>query len=169
MTTGKLVTNLELTELCDAHLNLLNYPSWQLVATIARENLNINNFSAFTVLQIQRRIFYIFCFFSEDCAQEAFFWRKVCLSLIRNFSNQDITRSYFCTNSNHAFFIQITKLFFAHAWNIARYHFCAQFCVAHVNRKVFNMNRAKAVIFYYTFRNNDGIFKVVTVPRHECN
>ena len=112
MTSSQLVSNGDFALLSDIDTYELIDAWWQFVADfavtlVARQDLDVNNFAAFAVLDLEARVANFASLFTEDCAQEALFRCQFGFALWRNFSNQHIARSYFGTNANDSAIVQV--------------------------------------------------------------
>ena len=109
--------------------------------------------------------------FTEDGKQQLFFWCGFGLSLWGDLSDKDITFTDFCTNHDNTTGVQITACTFGYIRNITCDFFITEFCAAAFNVIFFDMNRCIEVFRLHSFRHDDSIFVVVTMPCHEgyCN
>ena len=57
----------------------------------------------------------------------------------------------------------------ANIWHLTSDFFSAKFCVPDFNVVLFDVNRCVYIVFNEFFANNDGIFEIEPIPRHEAN
>src|SRR6185369_5215639 len=66
-----------------------------------------------------------------------------------------------------AAFVEVTKHILADVRDVARDFFGTEFRVAGFDFELFDVNRGVVVLFHQALRNENGVFEVVTAPRHE--
>ena len=115
MTTRHLISDLNLTFLCDINAYRLVYSRRKFITIFSCEYFCIYNDTKFTMWYFQRSITYFSCFLTKDCTKKSFFCRQFCLSLRRYFTNKDITGTYFRANANDTSFVQILQCIITNA------------------------------------------------------
>ena len=109
MTACHLVTDRDLSLLCDVDADDLVDSGRQLVACFTREDLDIDNDTGDTVRQTQGGIADFSCLFAEDRTQEAFFCSQFGFTLRCDLTDQDIAGMYFRTAADDTFVVQILE------------------------------------------------------------
>ena len=133
----------------------------------ACEHLHVNHSAAHAGWHPQRSVFHIRCFFTENRTQQFFFGRKLGFACGRYFADQYVACLHFRTNIDNAAFIQTVLHFFGQVRNIARDVFRTQLGIARHHVQFFNVDRRIAVVCGHFFANQNRVFVVVAVPRHE--
>src|SRR5207247_782001 len=85
----------------------------------------------------------------------------------RDFTYEYIARLHVRADPDDARFVQVLEERFADVRNVTRDFFGAEFRIARLDLEFLDVNRRVVVVFHQTFGNQDGVFKVVTAPRHE--
>src|SRR5690606_10598720 len=88
-------------------------------------------------------------------------------ALWRYLAHQNVARLHFRTDVHNARFIQLVQSRFAHVRNIGGDFFCTQLGVTRHTGQFLNVDGGQAVFLRHPLRQQDGVFVVVTVPRHE--
>ena len=135
--------------------------------TSAREDMNINHNTLNTRLNAQRRITNIRSLFAEDSSQQLLFRSNWRFAFRCNFTDQNIASFNLSTDINNTGLIQITQSIFTNVRNITCDFFLTQLCIASHNFKFFNMKRCKDIITRNSFREQNRVFIVQTIPRHK--
>ena len=135
--------------------------------TFASKDLNVDNRTAHASRHTQRGVFYVGCFFAKDGAQQFLFRSQLGFAFRRYFTYQHITCFHFRTDVNDTGFIQTVLHTLGQVRNIAGNIFRTQLGVAGNNIQFLNVNRSIAVVCSHFFGNQNRVFIVITVPRHE--
>ena len=138
-----------------------------LVDPPAGEDADINNGPSHAGRQLQRCVAHIGSLFTENGAQQLFFRRHRAFALGRHLAHQNIARIHLGTDIDNAGFIQISQRFFAHIRNVAGDFFLAELRIARHHLKFFDMDRGEHIIARDAFADQDRIFEVIAIPRHE--
>ena len=101
MATRHLVTDRDLSLLCNVNSYYLVYSGRKLVGVVTREGADVNNNTAFAVRQTERCVAYFACFFAKDGAQKSFFGGKLCFTLGCNLTYEDVTCVYLSTYTDN--------------------------------------------------------------------
>ena len=72
-----------------------------------------------------------------------------------------------CTNANDTPLVEVDKRFLRHVGYLARDFLFTSLRVPNVQFQLLNMNRAVDVLLHEAFGDDDRVFEVVPVPRHE--
>ena len=96
-----------------------------------------------------------------------FFRRHRAFALRRYLADQDIARVDFGADRNDAGFVHVLQRFLADIRDVARDFFLAQLGIAGHDFEFLDMDRGEDVVAHDAFGNQDRIFEIVTVPRHE--
>ncbi|MNC02411.1 hypothetical protein D3C75_497860 [compost metagenome] len=134
---------------------------------IASKDLNVDNCTGNTVWYAQRRVFNVRRFLTEDRTQQFLFWRQLGFTFRRYLTNQNVTTGHFCTDVNDTGFIQLGERSFTHVRDVSGDLFWPQLGVTGHTCQFLNVNRGETIFLNHTLGDEDGVFEVVTVPRHE--
>src|SRR5690606_7263043 len=132
-----------------------------------RENTRIDHDTANTGWYFQRAVTYVSGFLTKDSAEQLFFRRKLSLSFRCDLSNEDIPGIDLSTNTDDARIIQVFKSFLTYVRNVFGDLFFAKLCVAGNAFELLDMNGSVHVFFNDTLTDQNRVFKVVPLPRHE--
>ena len=99
--------------------------------------------------------------------QQFFFGRQFALRLGRNLADEDIARHHESAGANDPAFVEIAEGLGRNVGNVARELLPAQLGLADFDIELLDMDRSVGIVLDKTFADDDGIFKVITVPRHE--
>ena len=133
----------------------------------AREHLHVNHGAAHAGRHTQRSIFHIRRFFAENRTQQFFFGCELGFAFGRYFADQYVAGFHFCTDIDNAAFVQTVLHFFGQVRNIACDVFRTQLGIACHYVQFFNVDRRIAVVRSHFLANQNRVFVVVAVPRHE--
>ena len=131
-----------------------------------REQFLVDNNATERGVGFKRRVFNVAGLVAEDGTKEFFFGRGVALSLRRNLTDEDVAWFDTCTNAHHAVVVEVFGSLFAHVGDVAGKLFHTTFGFANVERILVYVNRSEHVVAHQAFRKHDGVFVVVTLPRH---
>ena len=140
MTSSHLITNGNLSLLCDIDTyRLIN--SWrQLITIFSCEYLGVYNDTILTVWYLKGSITNLTCFLTEDCTKKSLLCCKLSLSLRSNLTNKNIPCSYFSTNSYDTSFIKVFSCIITNARNIICNFFRSKFGISCLCFVFFYMN-----------------------------
>src|SRR5229473_3119245 len=116
--SGHLVTGTDLAFLGNTDTHPLVDPRRQLIASLAREHLDLDNRAALAVRHTQRGIFYLAGLLTEDGTQQLFLGRRFRLALGGDPAHQDVLRPYLGTHIDDAVLIEVAQSFLADVGNI---------------------------------------------------
>ena len=171
VTTCEFIALRNLTMLSNIHANHVVYASWKFIAVFfgifASNFLNTNNSTILAVWYAQRSVTYFAALLTEDSAQQTLFWSQLSFTLRCNLTYQNIAWLYFGTHANNTAVIEVSQSIFTYVWKITSNFFCAELGFTSINLVLFNVNGRQCIVLNQTLRNNNCIFVVVTVPRHE--
>ena len=169
MTACHLIADCNLSLLCNVDTNCLIYSRRQLIAVLAGKYLCIYNDTIFTVRYLQGSITHLTCFLTKDCSQQTLLCRQLSLTLRCNLADQDITGTYFCTDTDDTSLIQILQCIVADARNITGDLFRSQLRVTCFCLIFFHMNRRVNVIHNQLLAQKNRILVVIAFPGHKSD
>ena len=115
----------------------------------------------------ERGILNVSGLFTEDRAEQLFFRSEFGFGLRRDFADEDVAGLHLGTDANDAVVIEILQRFFTDVRDIARDFFRPELGVASGDFEFLNVDRSEDVFLQHLFGDEDRVFEVVTVPRHE--
>ena len=133
----------------------------------AREHLHVDYRTRHAGGHAQAGVFDVGRLLAENRTQQFFFRGQLGFAFGRYLAHQHIARFDFGTDINDAGFIQPARHALGQIGNVARDFFRPEFGVARHNRQFLDMNRGVAIVRHHAFGDEDRVFEVVTVPRHE--
>ena len=138
-----------------------------LIHTVAVEHTHFNDRAERTWRQTQRGVADIRCLFAEDGAQQLFFRCHRAFALGRDLAHQNVARRHFGADIDDTGFVEVAQGFLADVRNVAGNLFRPEFRVAGRHFVIVDVDRSIDVVAQNAFRNQDTVFVVVAVPRHE--
>ena len=134
---------------------------------VTGEDLNVDNRTGNTVWYAQRRVFNVRRFLTEDSTQQFLFWRQLGFAFRRDLTNQNVTAGHFRADVNNTGFIQFRERSFTHVRDVSGDLFWPQLGVTGHTGQFLNVDGGETIFLNHTLGDEDGVFEVVTVPRHE--
>ena len=150
MTTGHLVTNRNLTFLSNINTYCLIYTRRQLIAVLSCKYFGIYNNTIFSVRNLKGSITNFSCFLTKDCTKKTLFCCQFCLSLRSNFTNEDITGTNLCTDTDDTTLIQILECIIANTRNVSGDLFRSQLGVTGLCLILLDMNGSIYILLHQT-------------------
>jgi len=138
-----------------------------LVDAVAVKDPNLNHRTGNPRRQTHGGITHIGSFFAKNGPQKFFFRGHRAFALGGNLAHQNITRMHLGTNIDDTGLIKVFQALFAHIGNIAGDVFGAKLGVPRHDLQFLDMDRGEDIVLHNPFGNQDTVFKVITVPRHE--
>src|SRR6476620_2112879 len=105
--------------------------------------------------------------FAEDGAQQLFFWRHRAFALRRDLADQDVAGADFGADIDDAGFVEVLQRFFRNVRNVAGDFLRSQLGVAGHHLELLDVDRGEDVVLHDPLGEQDRVFEVVAVPRHE--
>ena len=139
----------------------------ELVAVLAREDLDVDDFALLAMGHFEARVAHLARLLAENRAQQPLLGRQLGLALGRHLADENIFGTHFCTDADDAALVEIFERVFADVGNVARDLFGPELGVARFAFVLFDVNRGEAVFLDHAFADEDGVLVVVTFPRHE--
>src|SRR5574343_372522 len=131
------------------------------------KDLNVDHGARDAGRDAQTGVLYVRGFFTKDGAQQLFFRRQLGLTLRRHLADEDITGFDFGTDIDDTRLIQTRQLRLAQRRNIAADFFRSQLGIASNHSQLFDVHRGETIFGHHALGNENRVFVVVTVPRHE--
>ena len=133
------------------------------------EDAGFKNHALHSRRSLEGRITDVAGLFAEDGAEQAFFRREFGFTLRGDLTDEDIIGADFGTHADHAVFVEVAERIFADVRDFAGEFFRTALGVADFEFVFFNMDRGERILDGEFFRDDDGVFVVVAVPREEAD
>ena len=132
-----------------------------------REDLHVDDSALRALAHAQRSVFHVAGFFAEDGAQQFFFRCQRGLAFGCDLADQRVARLDFSAHVDDAGLVEAVELQLGQVRNVARDVLGTELGVAGHDHEFFNVNRGVAVFSNHALGDQDRVFEVVAVPRHE--
>ena len=133
----------------------------------AREHLHVDDRARDARRHAQRRVLHVGRLLAEDRAQQLFFRRQLRLALRRDLADQHVAGFDFGADVDDAGVVEAAQLAFAQARDVPRDFLGPELGVARDDRQLLDVDRRVAVVADHALADQDRVFVVVAVPRHE--
>src|SRR5699024_7954240 len=146
VTSGHLISDGDLSLLCNVNSYRLVHTRRQLVAVLPCEYFGINYDTVLAVRHLQGRIPYLARLLAEDRTEQSLLSGELCLSLRSHFSDQNIPCTDFCSDPDDSSLIKIFQRIVADTRNISGDLFRSELGVPGLCLILFDMDRSIDVI-----------------------
>ena len=132
-------------------------------------NTHIHDDTGATAGNHQRTVLDIARLLTENGLHQTLFRSQIRLVLRCDLTDQNITRLHFGTDTDNTISVQIAQGFFTFIRNVSRNLFGTKlrFTGLHIFQR--DMDARIDVIGHQSFADDDSVFEVVTMPRHESH
>ena len=137
------------------------------VAVALSGRFHVHYYALYARRDDERRILYVRRLFAEYRAQQLFFRSEFRFRFWCDFADENVARLDLGAHADYAVAVEIFEGFVADIGNVACDFFGPELCVAGSDFVLLDMNGRKDVIFNQFFGEQNSVFKVVSVPRHE--
>ena len=138
-----------------------------LLLALAREDLAIDDGAFDARRAVERRVLHVAGLFAEDGAQQLLFGSQLGFALGRHFADQNVARLHRGADADDAALVQVAQERIGDIRNVARDFLGSELGVAGFDFELLNVDRGVVVFLDQLFADQDGVFEVVTAPRHE--
>ena len=145
----------------------LIYARRQFIAVFTGKFLDVDHFPEFSMRHTERCITDFSFLIAENVTEKTFFRSQFCFPFRRYFADKDITGTYIGADTDNTVFIKIFQSVVADGCQLSCDLFFAQLRITGITLVFFNMDRGVQVIFAETFRNEHGVFMVISFPGYE--
>ena len=115
----------------------------------------------------QRRVAHVGGLLAEDGAQQLLFRRHRALALRRDLADQDVARLHLGADIDDAGFVEVLQRLFRDVRDVARDFLRPELGVAGHHLEFLDVDRGEDVVRDDPLGEQDRVFEVVAVPRHE--
>ncbi len=133
----------------------------------AGEHLHVNDGAVHARGHAQRGVLHVGRLFAEDGAQQLLFRGELGLALGGDLAHKHVARFHFRAHVNDARLVQTRQLVLGQIGNVAGDFFGAQLGVARRDVQLFDVDGGEAIFGHHALGQQDRVFVVVAVPRHE--
>src|SRR5690606_4863944 len=134
---------------------------------ITDEHLNVDNGTFGAGRHTQRGVLHIGRLLTEDRAQQLLFRSQLSLAFRRHLTYPDIARTNFGTDVDNARLVQLVQRSLTHIRDVRGDFLWAELGVARHAGQLLDMDSGETIFLNHTLRQEDRVFEVVAVPRHE--
>ncbi len=138
-----------------------------LLDAVAGEHAHVDHRAVHAGRHTQRGVFDVGRLLAEDRPQQLLFRRQLGLALRRDLAHQDVAGAHFGADEGDTRFVELGESRITDVGDVGGDFLRPQFGVARDTGELFNVNGREAVFFDYTLGDQNGVFEVVAVPRHE--
>ena len=104
---------------------------------------------------------------AEDGAQQFLFRRELGFALRRDLAHEDVAGAHFGADERDAGFVELGQRRVTHVRDVGGDFLRAQLGVAGDAGQLFDVDRGETIFLHHAFADEDRVFEVVAVPRHE--
>ena len=108
-------------------------------------------------------------FLTENRAQEPLFWGEFGFALWGDLSDEDVTGANFGTDTDNSTVIEVGKDVVGEIRDVTRNLFWTELGIPGIDLVDVNVDRRQHIVFHKPLRQDDCVFEVVALPRHECD
>ncbi len=130
-------------------------------------NLHVHDDSGNARRNHQRSILHVGRLLPEDRPQKFLFRCQLGLALRRDLTDKNIARFHFGSDADNAVVVQVLQRFFPDIRNIARDLFWSELGVPSGDFELLNVDRSEDIFLLHLLADQNRVFEVVTIPRHE--
>ena len=130
-------------------------------------NFDIHHDAVRSRRHFQRSVLHVRRLFAEDGAEQPLFGRQFGLALGRDFADENVARLDLRADANDAVQAEVLQRLFTQVRNVARDFLRSKLGVARADFKLVNVDRSKDVVLDDSLTDEDGVFEIISVPRHE--
>jgi hypothetical protein len=135
--------------------------------SLAAEDLDVDDRAFDARRRRERRVANVAGLLAEDGAEQLFFRRELGLALRRDLADEDVARLDVSADADDARLVEVFQELLGDVRDVARDLFGTQLGVARFDLELLDVNRGERVFADQLLRHQDGVFEVVTAPRHE--
>ena len=138
-----------------------------LLDAVAREHAHVDHRAVHARRHAQRGVFHVGCLLAEDGAQQLLFRRQLGLALRRDLADQNVAGAHFGADEGNARFVELRQRRVADVGNVGGDFLRTELGVARDAGQLFDVNGREAIFLHHALGDQDRVFEVVAVPRHE--
>src|SRR4249919_759211 len=138
-----------------------------LLDAVAGEDLHVDDGAVHARRNAERAVLHVGGLLAEDRAKELLFRRQLRFALRRDLADHDVAGAHFGADVHHAGFVEAVERLLRNVRDVGGDFLRAQLGVARDAGQLFDVDRGVAILFHHALGEQDGVFEVVAVPRHE--
>ena len=167
MPASQLVAHADLALLAHVDPDQLVDARRQLVTVVAVEHLDIDDLARLAVRNLQRGVAHLTRLLAEDGPEKTFFRGQLGLTLGRDLPDQHIAGRHLSTHPNDAQIVQVSQDLVRQVGDVPCDLFGPQLGISGVDLVLLDVDRRQDVVLDQALGQDDGVFEVVALPRHE--
>ena len=131
------------------------------------EDLHVDDRAVGALVDAKRRVLHVGSLLAEDRAEQLLFRRQRRLALRRDLAHERIARVHFRADVDDARLVETSQLVLRQVRDVAGDFLGAELGVARHDHQLLDVDRGVAVFGDHALADEDRVFEVVAVPRHE--
>ena len=167
MTARQLVALGDLALLGHEHAHQIVDSRRQVVAGVAREGLHVNHNAALAVRNLQRGVTDLARLLLEDGADQLLLGCQLGLALGRHLADEQIAGDHLGAHAHDAAVVEVAQRLLGAVGDITRDLLLAQLGGTRIDLVLLNVDRCQLIVGDNPLGDDDGVLKVVALPRHE--
>ena len=169
VTSRHLISDGYLPLLCDVYPDNTVYAGGKLVAVLAGELPDIDDYSVFAVRNAERSIAHVSRLLAEDRAEKSFLGGKLGLSLRSYLTDENVACANLCSDLDNAVCVKILECVFADVRDLAGDLLRTELRVTRFVGILLDMDRGVNVITHKTLVEKYRVLVVIAFPCHESD
>ena len=169
VTTCHLVTDGDLSLLCDVAADNHVDTGRKLVAVGSCEDLYIDDYTALTVGNSERCVSDFPCLFTEDGSKKSLFGCQLCLTLGCDLTDENVACVYLGAYSDDTSLIEVSQGVLTHIGDISCDVFRTELCVSRLDFVFFDVDRCIHIVAHKALVYKYGVLIVVALPHHKAD
>ena len=138
-----------------------------LLDAVAGEDLHVDDGAVHAGRHAQRAVLHVRGLLAEDRAEQLFFRRQLRFALRRDLADQDVAGAHFGADVHHAGFVEAVQRLLGDVRDVGGDFLRPELRVAGDGGELFDVDRGVAILLDHALGEQDRVFEVVAVPRHE--
>ncbi len=138
-----------------------------LLDAVAGEDLHVDDGAVHARRNAQRAVLNVRSLLAEDRAQQLLFRGQLAFALRGDLADHDVAGADFRTDVHHAALVQAVQRLLGDVRDVGGDFLRPQLGVTRDAGQLFDVDRGVTILFHHALGEQDGVFEVVAVPRHE--
>ena len=164
---GELVALGDLALLGDVDAHELVDARRQLVAVLAREDLDVDDLAALAVRHLEAGVAHLARLLLEDGADELLLGGELGLALRGDLADQEVAGVDLGADAHDAALVEVLERLLRAVRDVARDLFVAELGGARVDLVLLDVDRGEEVVLHDLLAQDDGVLEVEALPAHE--
>ncbi|MNK72514.1 hypothetical protein D3C87_919930 [compost metagenome] len=138
-----------------------------LLDAVAGEDLHVDDGAVHARRHAQRAVLHVRRLLAEDRTQQLLFRGQLAFALRGDLADHDVAGAHFGADVHHAALVQAVQGLLGDVRDVGGDFLRPQLGVAGNAGQLFDVDRGVTILFHHALGEQDGVFEVVAVPRHE--